>query len=685
MNKTIQQEIRELTERLLDLQHAYYVEHSSTVKDLEYDRLFDRLLQLEEEHPELRQENSPTSRVGSDLTSELPETAHQIPVLSLDKAYSPDAVRDWMEKSRKKTGDNLSFVAEEKNDGVAIVLYYRDGILERGVTRGNGYVGNDVTDNVRTIGQVPLRLREPVTAAVRGEIFLGLSDFRNISEKHDTAYANPRNLAAGAVRRVKSNETAKIPLQLCVYEGYIPESSGRTHVEMLQYLAHLGFPLSRHIGVFYPPGHLVPVQSEGFSHWHVGSFDQLEQYIHEAVQARQERDYEIDGLVFKINELAVREQLGSTGHHPRWAVAFKFESPEAETVIEKIEIQVGRTGRITPVARVAPVQIGGSVVSNVTLHNQEYIRMLEAAEGDRVAVSKRGDVIPAVERIIEKNPQSLPHWEMPPDCPSCGEKLVRKGAHHFCTNSSCKDQVFGRINFFCGKKQMDIDGFGPETIRALMGIGQLKDIPDIYETDYEHSLTGVPGFGEKKIQALEGGVKKSLERPYRTVLASLGIPDIGKHAAQLLAEGGYRTIDSLIEAAAAGREQEFTEIKGFGESMSASLAEALRDPDMVERIRRLKKAGVCLEEHEPGETVEEQVFTGQSWCVTGSFSRFRPRSKAEERIKKHGGKVVTAVSGSVTHLLAGESAGSKLDKARKLGIEIVTEDVFISMLPKETE
>lgn len=679
MNDSVQREIEELTNRLLELQHAYYVEHVSLVSDIEYDRLFDRLLLLEQQHPELKSPHSPTSRVGSDLVHELPEVEHAIPVLSLDKAYSAQAVLAWMEKCRKKTADELSFTAEEKNDGVAIVLYYRNGILERGVTRGNGYVGNDVTPNVKTIAQVPLKLKEPVDASVRGEIFLNISDFHRISSSQETEFANPRNLAAGSIRRVKSRETAKVPLQLCVYEGYVTGRQEQTHVGMLQYLSHLGFPLSRHIGVFYPRGHAGHDHHEGFSHWHIGGFDRIEQYIAAAAETRSDRDYEIDGLVFKVNELNARDELGYTGHHPRWASAYKFESPEAQTVIERIEIQVGRTGRITPVARVRPVKIGGSVVSNVTLHNQEYIRMLEAAEGDAVSVSKRGDVIPAVERVVEKNPQALPYWEIPEHCPSCEEELALKGAHHFCRNTQCPDQVFGRIQFFCSRKQMDIDGFGPETIRTLIELGAVHDIPDIYEADLASVLAGVPGFKEKKITLLQKGLKKSMTRPFDTVLASLGIPDIGIKAAQLLIAGGYQSIESMVQAAQAGEESAFTDIKGIGPAMAASLGEALRDPEMVRRIQRLQHAGLCFY-GTADEPEGEQGFADQTWCVTGSFDSYKPRSKAEELIRRHGGKVVSAVSGSVTHLLAGQSAGSKLAKAKELNITIVTEDEFTAMI-----
>ncbi len=679
MSEYLEQEYDRLVRDLQRLQHAYYVEQTSLVSDREYDRLFDRLIELEQAHPELKRSDSPSLRVGSDLSGELPETEHTIPVLSLDKAYSLPDLQGWMDRTARRAGRHLSFAAEEKIDGAAIVLYYREGVLDRAVTRGNGFAGNDVTGNVRTIRQVPLRLTEPVTIAVRGEIFLAKSDFEKIAREGETVYANPRNLAAGSLRRVKSSETARVPLQLCVYEGYPEGFALDTHDEMLRYLSRLGLPLSRYIALFsQEPVSRREWDDQGFSHWSRLDTGKMEEYIRELTEARSQRDYEIDGLVFKVNELDVREQLGYTGHHPRWALAFKFESPEAETVINAIEVQIGRTGRVTPVARVEPVQIGGSVVSNVTLHNQDYIRVLEAAEGDRVAISKRGDVIPAVERVIDKQPDAAPHWELPKQCPSCSAFLEQRGAHHFCPNPACPDQVFGRIRFFCARQQMDIDGVGPETIRTLIELGVLKDTADLYELPYDRVLSGVAGFGEKKINAVTASIEKSKERPFVQVLASLGIGEIGKKASQLLVNHGYGDIELLLDLAQRHEEQQLCEIKGFGVSMAASLGEALRNPEMVKRIRRLSQSG--LQFSQSRRESASGIFTAQTWCVTGSFEAFTPRTRAEELIEQQGGKVVSAVSKQVTHLLAGKKAGSKLEKARELGAEIVDEQTFLSLL-----
>ncbi len=389
--------------------------------------------------------------------------------------------------------------------------------------------------------------------------------------------------------------------------------------------------------------------------------------------------YEIDGLVVKVNEISAREELGYTGHHPRWAIAYKFESAAGITVLKDIDVQVGRTGRITPVGRVEPVLIGGSTVSNVTLHNEEYINMLELAPGDTVAVSKRGDVIPAVEKVVEKGENSLAVWHFPANCPSCGTALSKKGAHHFCTNRDCPDQIRGRIFFFIGKGQMDIENFGPETVDFLIKKGLIQDTPDIFTADYE-TLAEEKGFGEKKIKLIRDGIKKSLDNSFVTVLTSLGIPDLGRKASELLIEAGFYNIDKLTEAAKEGNSEVFTSIHGIGERTADVIIEALSDPAMLERIEALKQAGLCFEA-DPAETSPaEGIFSGQSWCITGSFENYKPREAALEEIKKRGGKTVGQVTGNTTHLLCGAGGGSKKTKAEKLGVKIVSEQEFLTML-----
>ncbi len=673
------EEIRRLSDLLTLYQHSYYTKGVSIVSDLEYDRLFNRLLELERKYPEYMLPDSPTQRVGSDLTNDFPEVDHTVPVLSLDKVYTPEEVLSWIEKVSAKSSKNLTFSIEEKIDGSSIVLYYEDGLLVRGVTLGNGATGNDITANVKTIKAVPLRLKENVTIAVRGEIFLPLASFAEINSTLEIPYANPRNLAAGTLRRQKSSEVAEVPLDIFIYEGFL-EKEGLDHIGILEYLDFLGFKVSSRIGFFYRDEDSIQNVP---GKWFRGTFSDIPDYIEKAVGERRSLPYEIDGLVIKVNEIDVREELGYTGHHPRWAVAYKFESPEGETTVRDIDVQVGRTGRITPVARVDAVSIGGSTISNVTLHNQEYINMLELAVGDRVAVSRRGDVIPAVERVTEKNEDGNPVWKIPERCPSCGGVLTRKGAHHFCLNPACPDQVKGRIFHFIGRDQMDIENFGPETADFLIRNEYVTTIADLYFFDYD-SLIGAPGFGEKKIELIKKGLEKSKSMPYRRVLPSLGFPEIGKKAAQLIIEAGFDSIDSLLDLAAAGNPAPLLEIKGIGEKTASVIIEELSKEGNIKLIADLKRAGLNFTEAGDRRISElPQTFAGQTWCVTGSFSKFKPRSLAAQEIEKRGGRTVSTVTGKTSHLLSGEKAGSKLEKARNLGIRIVKEDEFIRMLEGE--
>ncbi len=686
------QEIEKLAELLRRYQYEYYIEGRPSVSDLEYDRLFDRLSELETQFPDLKFSDSPTQRVGSDLSESFPEVEHTVPVLSLDKAYSAAEVSDWIRRTTDRSGRALSFVVEEKIDGVSIVLYYEEGKLVRAVTRGNGFVGNDITANVKTIGSVPLRLPEAVNVAVRGEIYLPKNRFEELNKTMDPPYANPRNLAAGTLRRIKSSEVARVPLNIFAYEGYFPEQQ-LSHLEVLEQLKVLKFRVSSRIGIF--SNRLGPDKMKTkYPDWSFGRFEDLPNYIEKATEERDSLEYEIDGLVVKVNELQVREELGYTGHHPRWAIAFKFESPQGTTTIKTIEVQVGRTGRITPVARVKPVQIGGSTISNVTLHNQAYIEMLEIAEGDQVTVSRRGDVIPAVEKVVQKNEVGNPVWSMPEHCPSCGSKLEVYGAHHFCRNNKCPDQVRGRIHFFIGRNQMDIENLGPETAELLIQEGFVQDLPDLYRFDFDR-LQGYQGFGEKKISAIKKGLEKSLSQPFRIVLPSLGVPEVGPNVTELLISAGYSTIDKIIETAEAGNTESLVEIKGIGEKTAETIIEEFSRPEVQQRIEELKKVGLNFEasagdelglaagpraEAERQGEKFPQLFAGENWCVTGSFEHFKPRSQAMDYVKAGGGKTSSQVSGSTTHLLSGSGGGSKHRKAQELGVKIVDEDEFLRRL-----
>ncbi len=667
------QEIAHLSTEVRKHQDLYYKAAQPVITDREYDRMLDRLIYLENLYPTLKAVDSPSLRVGSDLDSSFPEVAHTVAMLSLDKTYAPQGILEWVTKTSKRIDEPLSFVVEEKIDGVSLVLYYEEGYLARAVTRGNGIVGNDITPNAKTIGTIPLKLSKALNIAVRGEVFLPLEQFESINSNLETPFANPRNLAAGTLRRLKSSETAKIPLRMFAYELFFnnPQEGPPTHAERLELLKEEGFLVNSGYGLFTQEALLA-----------TNGLDLITTFVAEQTRQRSGLSYEIDGLVVKVNELEYREVLGYTGHHPRWAIAYKFEAPEGESVVESIDVQVGRTGRITPVARIRPVKVGNSVVSNVTLHNQDYVNLLELALKDSVTISKRGDVIPAVERVIEKNEEGNKTWQMPTVCPACKTPLVQKGAHTFCPNTeACVDQVKGRIVFFAGRNQMDIEGFGPETINFLVEKGFVKSIGELYKFDY-NTLEGLEGFGQKKSEGLTRAILESKKRPFRSVLVALGVADFGKKGVDLLVDSGIKSMDQLLNLIDSGNRDFFLNIKGLGEKSVENLFEYFSDAEVRQEIEVLRAAGLTFVEEEEALEVS-QIFAGELWCVTGSFDAFNPRSLALKEIEKRGGRTSSAVTGKTTHLLVGRGAGSKLRQAIELQVKIVSEEEFLTLLKEE--
>ena len=685
----IKEEMDRLTEELKVYQDKYYKEGISLVSDNEYDRLTDRLIALEQEHPEFQHPDSPTKRVGSDLTNDFPEVRHTIPVLSLDKAYSDEAVLDFFSRSIQKEGGSLSFAAEEKIDGISMVLYYENGILTRAVTRGNGEVGNDVTANIMTIGAVPLSLPENLDIAVRGEVYLNKADFERLNEAEpDEAKkaANPRNLAAGTVRRQKSSEAGRVPLTIFCYEGFWSnkEETPSDHLHILSRLKRLGFRINPHLAFFdsdkkKAEEKLAAAGLDGEAY----AFSEIDEFIKKKTAERNGLPYEIDGLVFKINELDVRERFGYTEHHPRWAIAYKFEAPQAEAKLKGITVQVGRTGRITPVAEISPTKLGGSTIRRATLHNQEYIEELELAIGDTVSISKRGDVIPAVENVIEKNNEGNTTYHLPPDCPCCHTPIVQIGGLQYCPNYDCPDQVKGRIAYFASTDQMDIETLGPKTVELFYNAGILRSIEDIYNADYTRA-SDLPGIGEKSIKLLLKGIKESLERPFVTVLSSLGVADIGKKSAEILVKNGFDSMAKILNAVDRNDKEAFASIPGFGELTAERIISSFSSQSLRKTIEELEKVGIHMDvAKDAKEESKEQIFSGEVWCITGSFKNFNPRTKALKEIEKRGGRTVSSVTSKTTHLLAGEGGGSKRAEAERLGVKIVTEDEIMKAIGTE--
>ena len=489
------------------------------------------------------------------------------------------------------------------------------------------------------------------------------------------------------MRNLKSSLVAQVPLKIFCYEGYFHgadavngERALNDHVHIMIKLRQLGFRVNETLGFFSDNSELTAQVKSLAPGFVIGGVDDLVGYVEERAGLRESLDYEIDGLVVKVNEIDARDMLGFTAHHPRWAVAFKFDAPSAQTVLKDVQVQVGRNGRVTPVALLEPVRIAGSTVTRATLHNQEYIDMLELGPGDSVSISKRGDIIPAVEDVLEKAQDNPSVYRLPERCQFCGTEFVKDGAHHFCKNKLCPERVRRSIIYFTAKGQMDIDTLGDKTVSFLIEKGFVHSIPDIYRFDYSR-LLGEEGYKEKKVENLVRSVEESKGRPFKTVLTALGFEGIAVNAVSMLLKNGYDSVDKIIEAASKNDVEIFSSIDGFGDITAELVIRHFTDADNLRLIEDLKEAGLNFS---AGEEKEDEALPRSMvdtiWVITGSFKDFDPRSKAAAEIELRGGKVSSAVSSKTTHLLAGEKAGSKLAKAQKLGIAIVDEALFKKML-----
>ena len=562
------QRIRTLSEEIARHNYLYYVLGKPEISEREYDRLFDELTELERQYPDLALPNSPTKRVGSDLDNSFPQVPHEPPMLSLEKRYSREDVVAWAKDVQEKAGEKISFVLEEKIDGTAIELAYEKGALKRAATRGNGRTGYDVTDNARTIRTLPLRLNKPVSVVVRGEVFIPKKDFEKLGENDGASYDTPRNLAAGALRRKNSSETAKIPLDIFVFEAVAGDiDHNALHSDLLAWLADLGLKTNPNNRTISEP-------------------EKIETYIEEAVSRRDELAYEIDGVVAKVNETRVRKMLGSTDRFPKWAVAYKFKPPVDETVVEDVVLQVGRTGRVTPVAILRPVEIGGVEISRATLHNQGYIDELELAVGDTVKISRRGDVIPAVEAVVEKNVLGNDVFQMPSQCPICGTPLKTEGKHLVCPNPDCPEQVRARLVWF--SRTMKIKYLGPKTIDLLISKKRIRYPEDIYALN-EEGLRTLEGIGDKKARSLVESIEKSRDKPFPVALCALGIEGLGKRNAEILADAGLDSVEKIMNAGTAG----LSRVKGIGDKTASDIIGGF-DRRTMESVKALKKAGLKL-------------------------------------------------------------------------------------------
>ena len=658
----IRERIEELR-RLLDYHnHKYYVENTPEISDFEFDSLMHELQRLEAEHPEYADPNSPSVRVGSDLCAEFRTVRHRYAMLSLGNTYSLEELHEFLDRIEREAGPT-DYVCELKFDGTAISLTYEGGQLVQALTRGDGVEGDDVTANVRTIRSVPLRLRGegwPALFEIRGEILMPYASFDRLNAEREAngepLFANPRNAAAGTLKQQASAVVARRGLDCTLYQLAGDNLPFTTHWESLAKAREWGFKVSEHMRICHDTA-------------------QIDEFIAYWDEARRQLPFPTDGVVIKVNDFAVRRQLGFTAKAPKWAVAYKFKAEQALTRLESISFQVGRTGAVTPVANLEPVLLAGTTVRRATLHNAEQMALLDIRPGDMVYVEKGGEIIPKITgvELAQRPADSLP-FRYIDRCPECGTPLVRyEGeAKHYCPNQSgCRPQIIGRMLHFIRRKAMDIEGLGEETVELLYDNGLVHDISDLYDLRAEQ-LAPLPRLGEKSADNIIRSIRRSTEVPFRRVLFGLGIRFVGETTAKYLAEH-FRSLDAVM---AASRE-ELVEADEVGEKIADAIREYFADAENLRIIGRLRQAGLQFEE--AARELASEALAGRSFVVSGRFTRSRDEMK--ELIELHGGRNLAAVSGNVDYLVAGEKMGpAKLKKAEKLGIRILTEEEFLRMV-----
>lgn len=660
---TIEQQINELRQRLNLYNYKYYVENAPVVSDFEFDALLRQLQDLEAANPQFADPNSPTARVGSDLTSEFQSVEHSFPMLSLSNTYSLEELGEWIDRNEKEVGQT-EYVCELKFDGTAISLTYENGRLLRAVTRGDGSRGDDVTANVRTIRSVPLVLNGddyPDFFEIRGEIFMPYSSFERLNaeraEAGEQLFANPRNAAAGTLKQQQSQVVARRGLDCTLYQLAGKSLPSDTHSGNLDAARRWGFKVSEHTAI-------CTTREEIFD------------YINHWDADRKNLPFPTDGIVIKVNRDADRRTLGYTSKAPKWAVAYKFKAEQATTRLISIDYQVGRTGAITPVANLEPVQLAGTTVKRATLHNADQIELLDIRIGDMVYVEKGGEIIPKITGIdlSARQAESQP-LEYITHCPECGAMLVRyEGeAKHYCPNQNgCRPQILGRIVHFIRRKAMNIESLGEETVELLFENNLLHNIAELYDIKAEQIAT-LPRLGEKSAENIIQSINNSRQVPFHRVLFALGIRFVGETTAKYLAEH-FRSLDAIQTAT----REELTEAEEVGEKIADAIIEYFADERNQQIIERLRAAGLQLTAKEREQASD--ALTGLTFVISGSFAN-HSRDELKALIEANGGKNLAAVSANTSYLLAGDKIGpAKLQKANKLGIKIISEDEFIAMI-----
>lgn len=646
----------------------YYVYAKPEITDYEYDMLMKELEEIEKKYPQLITPYSPTQRVGGRVIDEFQSVEHAVPMLSIDNTYNEAEIKEFDQRIKRAlpTIEKISYVVELKIDGVAISIKYRNGIYEQAATRGDGFRGDDVTENVRTIKSVPLRLKGPVPdiVEVRGEVFMKDKELERLNqireERGEEPFRNPRNTTAGTLKLKDPQLVAQRKLEIFFYELILEESKKnlvKSHVETLNKLKEWGLPVN-------------PYWKECVD------IQQVIEYCNQWREKRYTLEYEIDGMVIKVNEHHIRELLGTTSKSPRWIIAYKFPAETARTKLLNIKVQVGKTGALTPVAEMEPVRLAGTIVKRATLHNFEELERKDIRIGDTVEIQKAGEIIPQIIRpIIELRPPNAKPFKPPEFCPECGSKVQKdpEGVFYRCLSMDCPAQLKQKIQHYAQRRAMDIEGLGPALVEQLVNKGLVKNIADLYRLKKEQ-LVELERMGEKSAENLLHAIEESKKRPLSALLFGLGIRHVGQHLAEVLANH-FNSLDNLINTDV----EELTAIDEIGPIVAKSIKDFFSTKANIELIEDLKKMGVRTYEEDKETKISENILGGKTFVVTGTLKNFT-RDQIEQMIKQLGGKVSSSVSKNTDYVLVGENPGSKLDKAQALGVRTITEDEFMELI-----
>jgi len=665
MSENIQKKIEDLRKELHQHNYNYYTLDEPTISDFEFDLKLKELQELEEKHPEFYDSNSPTLRVGGEITKNFPTVQHQFRMYSLDNSYDFNDLEDWEKRVQKALNAPVEFVAELKYDGASISILYENGKLKEAVTRGDGFQGDEITPNVKTISEIPMQLHGdyPDRFFIRGEIYLTRKNFDKINKRREEEgldhFMNPRNTASGSLKIQDSAEVRKRGLSAVLYQYISSEFPAKTHWELLQKAKSWGFHISEQAKL-------------------CKTLDEVKAFITHWDTARHQLGFDIDGIVIKVNNLSQQRTLGYTAKSPRWAMAYKFKAEKVETELDKVTYQVGRTGAITPVANLKPVLLAGTVVKRASLHNEDIIKKLGLHEHDFVFVEKGGEIIPKIVGVnLEKRDPENPEIQYIKTCPECGTELVKieDQAIHFCPNElHCPPQVVGRMIHYVSRKALNIENLGSETIEQLYREKLVENPADFYALTKEQLLP-LERMAEKSAQNIIDGIEKSKEVPFEKVLFGIGIKHVGETVAKKLAKN-FESIDALKNATV----EELTQVEDIGGKIAESIVAFFENSENQLMIERLKSYGVQLEKGESTNEVLSNVLEGKTFLFTGKLSLFT-RETAEEMVEKHGGKNISAVSKNLNYLVVGEKAGSKLKKAQEIGtIEILDEQQFLDLI-----